>query len=174
MSSILIQAWTVHKSGDEYYLTYTHWIYLKEIVKYYDNICLLSPIKIHKSLIKEEMVPINFFTNVTVKELPYSNSYISAVKYFFKYLSAYKNLNKFDVSYARYPIPFGWLQKIYMKKSKRITHFVGDPINTIKKNPNLDLEVLLIQNVNNKRDPIFSGGLSKIVNRILFMYYVLV
>ena len=137
MSSILIQAWTVHKSGDEYYLTYTHWIYLKEIVKYYDNICLLSPIKIHKSLIKEEMVPINFFTNVTVKELPYSNSYISAVKYFFKYLSAYKNLNKFDVSYARYPIPFGWLQKIYMKKSKRIIHFVGDPINTIKKNPNL-------------------------------------
>jgi len=137
MSSILIQAWTVHKSGDEYYLTYTHWIYLKEIVKYYDNICLLSPIKIHKSLIKEEMVPINFFTNVTVKELPYSNSYISAVKYFFKYLSAYKNLNKFDVSYARYPIPFGWLQKIYMKKSKRIIHFVGDPIDTIKKNPNL-------------------------------------
>ena len=95
MSSILIQAWTVHKSGDEYYLTYTHWIYLKEIVKYYDSICLLSPTKINMNFKKEEMISIKIFENVTVKELPYSNSYISAVKYFFKYLSAYKNLNKF-------------------------------------------------------------------------------
>ena len=83
MSSILIQAWTVHKSGDEYYLTYTHWIYLKEIVKYYDSICLLSPTKINMNLKKEEMISIKIFENVTVKELPYSNSYMSTVKFFF-------------------------------------------------------------------------------------------
>ena len=36
MSSILIQAWTVHKTVDGYYIPYTHWIYLKEIEKYYN------------------------------------------------------------------------------------------------------------------------------------------
>ena len=48
MSSILIHGWKVHKSGDEYYLTYIHWIYLKEILKYYDDICLLASISIMK------------------------------------------------------------------------------------------------------------------------------
>ena len=139
MSSILIQAWTVHKTVDGYYIPYTHWIYLKEIAKYYNDICLLSPVIKNNNLNKEGLVAINPFFNVTVKELPYSSSYLGSVKHFFKYLSAYKHLKQFDVSYARYPIPFGWLQKIFMRNSKRIIHFVGDPIDTIKVNTNLSI-----------------------------------
>ena len=135
--SILIQAWTVNKSGDNYYLPYTHWVYLNEIVNYYNEICLLAPIKINENVEKERLVLINSFKNVTIMALPYSDSYISAVKHFFTYLKTYKKLKKFDVGYVRYPIPFGWLQKIFMRNSERIVHFVGDPIHTIKENPNL-------------------------------------
>ena len=139
MSSILIHAWTVYQSVDGYYIPYTHWVYLKEIAKYHDDICLLSPVIKNNSLNKKGLVAISPVLNVTVKELPYSSSYIGSVKYFFRYLSAYKRLKQFDVSYARYPIPFGWLQKIFMRNSKRIIHFVGDPIDTIKVNTNLGM-----------------------------------
>ena len=63
MASILIQAWTVHKSGDNYYLPYTHWVYLNEIVNYYTEVCLLSPIKTDDNAEKEGLVLINFFKN---------------------------------------------------------------------------------------------------------------
>ena len=52
--------------------------------------------------------------------------------------------------------------------STKVSWYINDLINWIKKNPNLKLEVLLIQNVVNKRKPIFSAGFSKIVDRILF------
>ena len=52
--------------------------------------------------------------------------------------------------------------------SIKVSWYINDLIDWIKKNPNLNLEVLLIQNVDNKRKPIFSAGLSKIVDRILF------
>ena len=52
--------------------------------------------------------------------------------------------------------------------STKVSWYINDLINWIKKNPNLELEVLLIQNVVNKRKNIFSAGLSKIVDRILF------
>jgi glycosyltransferase involved in cell wall biosynthesis len=136
MKSILIQAWVVHKFRDNYYLPYTHWIYLNEIVKYYDEVCLLSPVNVNDASNKG-LVSIDF-SNVYVKELPYSNSYISSVKNFYTYFATYKKIKYFDVSYARYPAPFGWLQKIFLKKTNRIVHFVGDPIDAAKTNPNFN------------------------------------
>jgi glycosyltransferase involved in cell wall biosynthesis len=144
MKSILIQAWTVNKFRNNYYLPYTHWIYLNEIVKYYDEVCLLSPVSIN-DISNTALVPI-YFSNVYVKELPYSNSYVGSVKHFQTYFTTYKMLKYFDVSYARYPTPFGWLQKMVFKKTKRIIHFVGDPIDAAKTNPNFNTfkKILLI------------------------------
>lgn len=137
MKSILLHAWTLHKKNNKYYIPYTHWVYLNEIVKYYDKVCLLSPVNCNLDD-ESKYEPIDVFKNVTVYGLPYSEGYIDAVKYFFKYKKAYAELSKkYDVVYARYPIPFGWLQKHYFKDKKKIIHFVGDPIDTIVNNPNL-------------------------------------
>src|SRR5690606_1462405 len=116
--SILIHAWTLHKKNNKYYIPFTHWVYLNEIVKYYDKVCLLSPV--NPNLVNEKAFEkVDVFNNVEVYELPYSEGYIDAVKYFFKYKQAYKELSKqYDVVYARYPIPFGWLQKDYFKTQK--------------------------------------------------------
>ena len=137
MKSLLVHAWTLYKKNNKYYIPYTHWVYLNEIVKYYDEVCLLSPV--NQNLEDEsKFESVSMFKNVTVYELPYSEGYIDAIKHFFSYKKAYKKLSKdYDVVYARYPIPFGWLQYYYFKNKKRIIHFVGDPIDTIINNPNL-------------------------------------
>ena len=139
MKSILLHAWVVHQKAEKYYLPYVHWVYLNEIVKYYDFVCLLSPIKIVELETKEVLEDISLFKNVSVYRLPFSESYISTIRYFFFYRKAYSQLKNHTVVYARYPIPFGWLQKVYLKKARRIIHFVGDPIDTIKNNPNIPL-----------------------------------
>lgn len=71
-----------HRFENRYFLPHTHWVYLNEIVKYFDAVCLLSLVKINDHIIEEELLPIDGFKNVQVKELPFSNSYISSVKYF--------------------------------------------------------------------------------------------
>lgn len=139
-NKILIQAWRVHKKGDQYYLPYTHWIYLKEIAQYFDSIVLLSACKKLKEDQKTDDLNINLLGNITVYELPTSSgSYISAVKYFFSYLKAYRSTKEVTIYYSRYPTPFGWLQKIYGKDSQRIMHYVGDPEDAAKNNPNFSL-----------------------------------
>lgn len=135
MKKILIHAWAVQKKENRYYLPYTHWIYLNEIRKYYDEVVLLSSCK---CLEKEEItdyIDITF-QNTTVYELPYSTGYVDAVKYFFAYKEAYQKIKDVTTYYSRYPAPFGWLQKVYGKKEKRIIHYVGDPIDAAKNNPN--------------------------------------
>ncbi|ASZ12394.1 glycosyltransferase [Chitinophaga pendula] len=137
MARILVHAWVVHKMGAAYYLPYTHWVYLREIVKYYEEVCLLSPVKVSTSMTENGLMPLEGFKNVTVKELPYSGSYMSAVPHLRAYINAYKTLHgRYDEVYARYPVPFGWLGKLYFKNKKRIIHFVGDPVDAAKTNPN--------------------------------------
>lgn len=138
MASILIHAWSIQKFDNVYYLLYSHWIYLNEIVKYYDKVCLLSPTTFNCYVEKEGLGSLSGFQNVIVEELPPVSSYIKAIKYFFYYLSKYKKLKNYDTVYARYPVPFGWLQKIYLRNAKRIIHFVGDPIDAAKTNPNFN------------------------------------
>jgi glycosyltransferase involved in cell wall biosynthesis len=48
---------------------------------------------------------------------------------------AYYRLRKYAVSYVRYPVPFGWLAKVFMYKKKRIIHYVGDPVDAARNNP---------------------------------------
>lgn len=134
---ILIHAWNIHKIDNSYYLPYTHWIYLNEVVKYYDKIWLICPTG--SDLDKQfSYKDISCFDNVEVYELPYAEKYIDSIKYFFHYISAYKSLSKIcDVAYSRYPAPFGWLQKYFFKNKVRIIHFVGDPLDTINNNPNI-------------------------------------
>jgi glycosyltransferase involved in cell wall biosynthesis len=136
MSSILLHAWAVHKVGQNYFLPYTHYVYLNEIIKYYDKVYLLSPIYTKEGAKNEGLITLSGFKNVDIIELPPINGYIGAIRYFFKYLSCYKKLDDITTVYARYPVPFGWLQKIYLKKAKRIIHFVGDPIDATNTNPN--------------------------------------
>ena len=141
MRSILLHAWPIYRVGNEFFLPFTNWTYLKEIVKYYDQVVLLSPVSPLNEGNLEGYGNLNIFPNVVVEELPEAKSYISNVKFFFKYKKKYKNLfNKynFDVVYSRYPAPFGWLQKYYGRNETfRIIHYVGDPFDTIEKNPNL-------------------------------------
>lgn len=135
MKKILLHAWAVQKKEGRYYLPYTHWVYLNEIVKYYDEIVLLSTCKFLKQDETTNYLDIKF-SNVSVYELPYSNGYLGAIKHFFSYRKAYKEIKDVTTYYARYPVPFGWLQKIYGKNKKRIIHYVGDPVDAAKNNPN--------------------------------------
>lgn len=135
MKKILLHAWAVQKKDGKYYLPYTHWIYLNEIVKYYNKIVLLSSCKHLKEDETTNYIDITF-SNVSVYELPYSNGYLGAIKHFFSYRKAYKEIKDVTTYYARYPVPFGWLQKIYGKNKKRIIHYVGDPVDAAKNNPN--------------------------------------
>lgn len=136
MHSIVIHAWSIYKCNNRYYLPYTHWIYLKEIANCYTNICLLSPTRLNKKSVDEGFLPIESIANIKVHELPDSSSYVASIKYFKSYYSAYKTLKACDTVYVRYPVPFGWLSKLFLERSKRIIHFVGDPIDAAKNNPN--------------------------------------
>lgn len=138
MKSILLHAWSVQKKDNNYFLPYVHWVYLNEIVKYFDRICLLSPTIINNNADSEGYVSLECFQNVVVEELPPINSYIKAIKYFFTYRNIYRKFTHYYAVYARYPVPFGWLQKVYIKNAKRIIHFVGDPIDAAKTNPNFN------------------------------------
>lgn len=136
MKTILIQAWTIHKSKDIYYLPYTHWVYLNEIVNYYDEVTLLCPVIKHNDFSIHGLVSLSPFDNVNIVALPPFNNYIVAIRHFFSYYKTYSALPKYDVVYARYPTPFGWLQKIFFKKARRIIHYVGDPVDAARNNPN--------------------------------------
>ena len=136
-SKVLLHAWRVHKKGDKYYLPYTHWIYLKEIIKYFDEIIVLAACRKLEEADEIDDLEINSLGNIKVYELPTSSgSYISSVRYFFSYLKAYRSIKDITTYYSRYPTPFGWLQKIYGKDSQRIVHYVGDPEDAAKNNPN--------------------------------------
>jgi len=133
---ILIQAWTLFKYEDKFYIPFTHWVYLKEISHYYNKIVLLSPVKIDSNYKKGMLCIETLGCNVEVVSLPYADGYINSIKYFPSYLKAYKNLKYIDESYVRFPVPFGWLQRLYFKNKKRIIHFAGDPIDAALNNPN--------------------------------------
>ena len=130
---LLIHTWTAYKYEGKYYLPYMHWVYLNEIVEYYDIINLIIPV----GYIKEvgDLVEIKH-NNVAFIDIPFYSNYIGALKTFFHYLWGYFNLKNCDVLYSRYPAPFGWLQKVFFRKKNRIIHYVGDPVDAAKKNPN--------------------------------------
>jgi len=131
---IVIQGWLLHKIKSEYYIPYTQLVYLKEIKKYYNQICLLSPVK---KTLKTEYRSLKNIKGIFIYDLPFNKNYLSAIKKIFYYIKAFNILSKkYDIYYVRFPNPFGWLSKIFFINKKRIIHFVGDPIDVIKNNPN--------------------------------------
>ncbi|MGY6625082.1 glycosyltransferase [Acinetobacter johnsonii] len=136
--SILIQAWGIYTCNGKNYIEYTHYVYLKNILNIYKNIYLLSPAK--KVDIEDLNNLYELSDDIIVYQLPEFSSYTSAYKNFFKYIAVYDRIknNNFDLVYSRFPSPFGWLQKFYFK-GKRVVHFVGDPIDTLIKNPKVSI-----------------------------------
>lgn len=136
VKKILIHAWAIEKKENKYFLPFSHWIYLKEIVKYYDEVVLLSSCIHLESHETCENIEINSFENVSVYELPAARGYVNSIKHFFSYLKGYRSITGVTTYYSRYPTPFGWLQKIYGKNKERIIHYVGDPADVTRNNPN--------------------------------------
>ncbi|MCF7906876.1 glycosyltransferase family 4 protein [Patescibacteria group bacterium] len=133
---IVIQGWLLHKIKSEYYIPYTQLVYLKEISKYYEEICLLSPVK---KTLNTEYRSLKNIKGIVIYDLPFNKNYLNAIKKVLYYIKAFSVLSKkYDIYYVRFPNPFGWLSKIFFANKKRIIHFVGDPIDVIKNNPNFN------------------------------------
>jgi len=146
---LLIHGWVVFKAGEKYFLPYTQWIYLSIIKLYFDNIVLISPISVaNEELIKKMYCIDDIGDNgeIEVYSLPYHDGYVKSIKFFFSYLKAYRTLKNLDYSYVRFPTPFGWLQKFFFPRDKRIIHFVGDPMDAALYNPNFSFlkKIILI------------------------------
>lgn len=135
-TKLLIHAWAIEKKEDKYFLPFSHWIYLKEIVKYYDEVVLLSGCRYLEGEANSENIEITSLKNVSVYELPAAKNYANSIKHFFSYLKAYRSITGITTYYSRYPTPFGWLQRIYGKNKERIIHYVGDPADVTRNNPN--------------------------------------
>lgn len=133
---LLLHAWTIQKKSNEFFLPYTHWIYLNEILIYYDEVVLLSMTHIIDNEAEPIGLSIKNIYNVKVYELPLSKGYAGAFFHFFSYYFAYKKITGITTYYSRYPVPFGWLQKLVGSTNNRIIHYVGDPVEVILKNPN--------------------------------------
>jgi glycosyltransferase involved in cell wall biosynthesis len=135
MKKLLIQGWALEKDSAGFHIAATHFIYIKEIVKYYHTVCLLSPVKQLGLGVTSTLTPLKNAGDILVYELPYSNTYVSAIKNFRSYYAAYQKLQHlYDRVYVRYPTPFGWLSKLFFKDI--IIHFVGDPVDAALTNPN--------------------------------------
>lgn len=136
---LLLHAFNIEKKGSDYYLPYSHWIYVMEMVKSFDKVIILAGCKIISSNKESVNILIKDLSKIEVYELPISSSgtYISSIRYFFHYARAYRNIKGVTTYYSRYPTPFGWLQKKFAPSTaKRIIHYVGDPIDAAKNNPN--------------------------------------
>ena len=135
MKKLLIQGWSLEKDVDGYHIASTHYAYITEIVKYYSVVGFLSPVKHLPPGAKSKLTALKNAGELPVHELPFSNSYASALKSFAAYYEAYKKLSqRYDRIYVRYPTPFGWLSKYFFDDI--IIHFVGDPVDAALNNPN--------------------------------------
>ncbi|MFM2653665.1 glycosyltransferase family 4 protein [Vibrio owensii] len=135
MKTILIHAWLLTEYDGCYYLPYSHIVYLREVKKHY-RVILLSPVR----KVNDKPSDLHIVrSDVQVIQLPYYSSYANSIKKIFKIVNVYRQIDTrdIDVFYARSPAPYGWLQKVFAKNKNRIIHFVGDPIDTIEKNPNI-------------------------------------
>lgn len=137
MKNLLVHAWSITKFEEKYYIPFTHWVYLHEMFQQFESITLISPTRVITERAPNGLVELSF-SNLSVVELGYSRGYISAIKNFFQYVNAYRNAKDYSVSYVRFPVPFGWLQKVFLRQTKRIIHFVGDPIDATRNNPNFN------------------------------------
>lgn len=132
MKSIAILAsWSLSRYDDGIYIPSTHHLYLSYVTTIYDKVFLLSPL----SEVKHEKKGLRLeFPNVEIVALPYSGSYVGALRNWRAYKNALASVvNKVDVVYCRVPDPFSWMPAL-MFKTKTIMHFVGDTIDATQHN----------------------------------------
>jgi glycosyltransferase involved in cell wall biosynthesis len=132
-SNLLIHAWNISKFNNNYYIKSIDNRYLNEIKKHFFLIYLLSSIN---NISENETKDLDLIKGSAIKiiELPFIKNYISSIKYFYNYFIIYKNLVNVDTIYVRYPVPFGWLSKLFHNDKNRIIHFVGYSLDVIKSN----------------------------------------
>ena len=58
--------------------------------------------------------------------------------------------------------------KIEYLDSTKVPWYIYDLVKWIKQNPNFNLEILLIQNIEIKRQPIFNKNFTNILDRVFF------
>lgn len=149
-SKLLLHAFNIEKKGEDYYLPYSHWVYVAEMIKHFDKVVILAGCKKLTNSQISQNVLIGDLSKIEVYELPVSPTatYISSIRFFIYYAIGYRNIKDVTTYYSRYPTPFGWLQKIFAPKHiKRIVHYVGDPVDAAKNNPNFSKfkKILLIK-----------------------------
>lgn len=122
----ILAAWVFYFDGESYYTNKTHSVYVKEILRYCGNLCLIVPVKrvSHTPLNQTKLNADNF----EVIELPYFSTYAGGMKNFPNIVKAiFQAKKKYKRFYARVPDPFCWLP--WFLRCENVTmHFVGDSI----------------------------------------------
>lgn len=127
----LLVAWNLSKKENDYYISATHYNYLKFVTHKYQQVYLITTVSLKENTKNTECVS---FSNIIVIELPFAKNYLSSQKQIFKYYSKIRFISKkVRLFYCRVPDPFSWMPTLIFRK-KTIMHFVGDTIDATKYN----------------------------------------
>lgn len=127
----ILASWGLIRQKAEVYIPTTHYIYLSYVATLYGKVYLLCPLR--ESNEEEKGVRLEF-ENVEVVPLPFSGSYMGALRNWRSYKKALTQVcDKVDVVYCRVPDPFSWMPELLFK-TKTIMHFVGDTIDATQNN----------------------------------------
>lgn len=120
-------SWSFSKdSRGEYFVPYTHWIYIDFIARHFQKVYIISPVKNVEQV--QDQNSISCFKNVEMISIPNYRGMLDGQKYFYQYYKAIKSIaNQVDLFYCRVPGPFSWMPKLLFRK-KCIMHYVGDSI----------------------------------------------
>ena len=127
----LLTAWNLTFSDSKYYISSTHYVYLKYLSEHYNKVYLISTISLSNKSSNTSLIS---FPNVCIIELPPIKGYVHSLKYIGKWYKAIKGIkDKVDFIYCRVPDPFSWMPRLCFKKPT-IMHFVGDTIDATRHN----------------------------------------
>lgn len=126
-------SWSFSKdSNGEYFVAYTHWIYIDFIAKHFQKVYIISPVKNVEQV--QDQNSVSCFKNVEMIPIPNYKGMLDAQKYFYHYCKAIKSVvNKVHLFYCRVPGPFSWMPRLLFRK-KCIMHYVGDSIDATLNN----------------------------------------
>ena len=127
----ILASWNLTEAKGDVYIPTTHHIYLTYVAGIYAKVYLLSPMTIVEKAEKGSQMD---FSNVEIVPLPYSGSFVGALRNWRAYKGALQSIiDKVDVVYCRVPDPFSWMPSLLFRK-KCIIHFVGDAIDATQHN----------------------------------------
>ena len=127
--------WGLVNYNDSYYIPSVHKKYLDVAKALFGEVILICSVR--------NSIPPSGFDRIiagqfTIIELPYFNSYASAIPHFFSIAKAFwKTAYKLDFIYVRTPEPFSWLLRIFNRKGRVNYHFASNPLDVILKDDRL-------------------------------------